>query len=143
MITYRAITTEAISRRGICSGFPQFLSNLPGTSTNRGALSGSLSLILSDADGNLVTLTDANGHATSNGYDLLYELTTKTLPDGTNQESRTYDFAGNLHTLTNFNGYTTTYAYDTLNRLSSRTPDSRTGEPVVSFTYTNTASGPA
>lgn len=91
-----------------------------------------------DPDGNLTALTDANIHTTHNSYDLLYELTTKTLPDGGNTETRTYDTAGNLVSLKHFNGDTTTYGYDPLNRLSSRTPDPSLGEPTVSFTYTLT-----
>jgi RHS repeat-associated protein len=91
-----------------------------------------------DKDGNLSNLTDANGHSTMNAYDLLYNLTTKTLPDGSLTETRTYDTAANLLSLQHFNGKTTTYAYDPLNRLLTRTPDSSYGEPVVSFTYTAT-----
>jgi YD repeat-containing protein len=91
-----------------------------------------------DKDGNLTNLTDANGHSTVKAYDLLYNLKTTTLPDGSLTETRSYDTAGNLLSLQHFNGKTTTYAYDPLNRLLSRTPDSSYGEPVVSFTYTAT-----
>jgi RHS repeat-associated protein len=88
-----------------------------------------------DADGNPITFEDANTHITFDVYDLLSELTTKTLPDGTHTETRTYDNNGNLATITHFNGVSTTYAYDQLNRLLSRaTP----GEATVSFTYTST-----
>jgi RHS repeat-associated protein len=91
-----------------------------------------------DNDGNLTNLTDANGHSTANAYDLLYNLTNKTLPDGSSTETRTYDTAGNLLSLQHFNGKTTTYTYDPLDRLLTRTPDSSYSEPVVSFTYTAT-----
>lgn len=91
-----------------------------------------------DKDGNLTNLTDANGHSTVNAYDLLYNLSTKTLPDGSSTETRTYDTAGNLLSLQHFNGKTTAYSYDPLNRLLTRTPDSSYIEPVVSFTYTTT-----
>jgi RHS repeat-associated protein len=91
-----------------------------------------------DPLGDLSSSTDANSHITLNGYDLLGEITSKKLPDGTLTESRTYDAAGNLKTVTHFNGKTTAYAYDSLNRLLSRTPDSILGEPTVSFTYTAT-----
>lgn len=64
---------------------------------------------------------------------MLSELTSKTLPDGTLTESRTYDSNGNLSTVTHFNGAVTTYTYDALNRLLSR---STPGETAVSFTYT-------
>ena len=82
-----------------------------------------------------ITLEDANQHITASNFDLLGELATKTLPDGTLTENRQYDTNGNLVSLTHFNGVTTTYSYDALNRLLSRiTP----GEPTVSFTYTAT-----
>jgi RHS repeat-associated protein len=88
-----------------------------------------------DANGNPIVLEDANTHTTTNAFDLLNELTTKTLPDQTLKESRTYDNNGNLSTLTHFNGVTTTYTYDQLNRLLAR---STPGEAAVSFTYTPT-----
>ena len=88
--------------------------------------------------GDITGLTDANSHLTENAFDLLSQQVSKTLPDGSLTETRQYDAAGNLTTLTHFNGKTTTYAYDNLNRLLSRTPDSTTGEPTVSFTYTAT-----
>ena len=88
-----------------------------------------------DANGNPIALEDANTHTTMQSFDLLSELTQKTLPDGTLTESRTYDNNGNLSTVTHFNGTTTTYTYDALNRLLSR---STPGEAAVSFTYTST-----
>jgi RHS repeat-associated protein len=85
--------------------------------------------------GDLAGLKDENLHTTQNAFDVLMEPISKTLPDGTLTETRTYDTAGNLATLTHFNGVTTTYTYDALNRLLTRaTP----GEPTVSFTYTAT-----
>jgi RHS repeat-associated protein len=72
---------------------------------------------------------------TSSNFDLLGELTSKILPDGTLTETRQYDQNGNLSSITHFNGVTTTYTYDSLNRLlSSITP----GETAVSHTYTGT-----
>ena len=86
-----------------------------------------------DADGNPIVLTDANSHTTASSFDLLGELTAKTLPDGSQTESRSYDQTGNLLSVTHFNGAISTYTYDTLNQLLSRaTP----GETTVSFTYT-------
>ena len=88
-----------------------------------------------DPLGNPDSLEDASSHQTIQNFNLLSELTGKTLPDGTLTESRTYDSNGNLHTVNHFNGVSTTYIYDQLNRLLSRaTP----GETTVSFTYTNT-----
>ena len=92
-----------------------------------------------DPLGNLASLTDANSHSTQNVFDIFSDITGKTLPDGSLQESRAYDASGNLTQLTHFSGKTTTYAYDALNRLTTRTPDpTLVTEPVVSFTYTAT-----
>jgi RHS repeat-associated protein len=91
-----------------------------------------------DHGGNVISLSDENGHTTRNAFDLLYQPVSKTLPDATLTESRQYDTAGNLASLTHFNGKTTSYTYDALNRLLSKTPDPSTGEPTVSFTYTAT-----
>jgi len=92
-----------------------------------------------DPLGNLASLTDANSHSTQNLFDVFSDITNKTLPDGSLQESRTYDSSGNLTQLTHFSGKTTTYAYDALNRLTTRTPDpTLVTEPVVSYTYTPT-----
>ena len=92
-----------------------------------------------DPLGNLASLTDANSHSTQNVFDVFSDITGKTLPDGSLQESRTYDASGNLTQLTHFSGKTTTYAYDALNRLTTRTPDpTLVSEPVVSYTYTPT-----
>ena len=88
--------------------------------------------------GDVTGLTDANSHLTENAFDLLSQPISKTLPDGSHTETRQYDTGGNLTSLTHFNGKTTTYTYDALNRLLSRTPDTTTGEPTVSFTYTAT-----
>ena len=92
-----------------------------------------------DPLGNLASLTDANSHSTQNVFDVFSDITGKTLPDGSLQESRAYDASGNLTQLTHFSGKTTTYAYDALNRLTTRTPDpTLVTEPVVSYTYTPT-----
>jgi RHS repeat-associated protein len=88
-----------------------------------------------DALGNAITLEDANTHTTQQNFDLLGDLTGKTLPDASLSESRQYDNNGNLTSMTQFNGAVTTYTYDNLNRLLSR---STPNEPTVSFTYTAT-----
>jgi YD repeat-containing protein len=46
-----------------------------------------------------------------------------------------YDLAGNLTSYRDFDGNTTAYQYDLQNRLLLKTPDSRLGEPGVSFGY--------
>ncbi len=91
--------------------------------------------LASRTDANPITLQDANRHTTTNSFDLLGEITGKTLPDGNLTETRHYDQNGNLTSLTHFNGVTTTYTYDNLNRLLSRTTPN---EAPVSFTYTPT-----
>ena len=102
--------------------------NSPNTSANT-------TVVGYDADGNPITLEDANLHTTVSSFDLLGEITAKTLPDATHTETRQYDQNGNLTSLTHFNGVTTTYIYDNLNRLLSRATQ---GEAAVSFTYTST-----
>ncbi len=88
-----------------------------------------------DPLGNAIALEDAKTHSTLQSFDLLSELTTKKLPDGTLTETRTYDSNGNLASVTHFNSTTTTYSYDQLNRLTQRaTP----GETTVNYTYTQT-----
>jgi RHS repeat-associated protein len=102
--------------------------NSPNTSNNTNAYG-------YDPDGNLTGISDENNHITQMTFDQLYQLSGKTLPDGSLTETRSYDPAGNLLSLTHFNGVTTAYTYDSLNRLLTRaTP----GETTVSFTYTAT-----
>jgi RHS repeat-associated protein len=91
-----------------------------------------------DGLGDLAQLADENGHTTVNAFNVLSELTQKTLPDTTSIEKRTYDPAGNLYQLTHFDGTTTTYTYDALNRLTGRSSNSPNAESAVSFTYTPT-----
>ena len=66
--------------------------NSPNTSANT-------TVVGYDADGNPITLEDANTHSTASSFDLLGELTGKTLPDGSLTETRNYDTAGNLTSL--------------------------------------------
>jgi RHS repeat-associated protein len=88
-----------------------------------------------DPLGNMTGMTDERGDKTSNLFNVLSQLISTTLPDGSLIETRQYDAAGNLISLTHFNGKTTTYVYDALNRLLTQvTP----GEPTISFTYTPT-----
>jgi RHS repeat-associated protein len=81
---------------------------------------------------------DANSHTTASGFDLLNELLSTTLPDGSVTDTRTYDPAGNLLGLFDFNGKNTTFQYDPLNRLTARIPDANSGDVAESFTYTAT-----
>jgi RHS repeat-associated protein len=91
-----------------------------------------------DGAGRLTSVTDANGHTTLSGFDLLSRLISRTLPAGGASEAKSYDVLGNLLTETDLNGRTTNYSYDTLERLLSITPDAGLSEPAVSFTYTAT-----
>lgn len=73
-----------------------------------------------DGDGNLVSYTDAEGHATSYSYDPDNELTAVTRPDGTTLRS-SYDAAGNLTSQADGAGRTTSYGYNPLEQLTSAT----------------------
>jgi RHS repeat-associated protein len=73
-----------------------------------------------DGDGNQATVTDAAGNVTDYSYNGDNELTKVTQPDGTTQ-SRTYDADGNLIGKTDAAGNATHYAYDALNRVVSMT----------------------
>jgi len=80
-----------------------------------------------DDDGNISSITDANG-TTSYAYDSLYRLTQVTYPGGAS-ETYTYDAGGNR-----LSRGATTYTYDSANRLVSSTADGGT-------TYTYDANG--
>lgn len=66
----------------------------------------------------LQTLTDANGHTTTFGYDTIGRPTSVT--NALNQSASTaYDKQGNPTSITTKNGQTITLAYDSLNRLGA------------------------
>jgi YD repeat-containing protein len=86
-----------------------------------------------DAEDNLTSITDANGHTTSFAYNARGWVTETTFPSSL-IESYNYDAVGYLTSKTDRKGQTITYAYDALNRhrLTSKAyPDSST----VSYTY--------
>ena len=89
-----------------------------------------------DATRNLIAVTDANLVPQAFQYDRLNRLTRRTVAG--RSETLTYDAAGNQATKRDYNGRLTAYTYDVLDRLLSRRPDPVLGEPVVSFTYTQT-----
>lgn len=75
-----------------------------------------------DGDGNVVSSTDGEGHATTFTYDDADRLTTTTRPDSTTL-GRTYYDDGTVHTQTDGGGNTTTFTYDPLGRvLAESTP---------------------
>ena len=85
----------------------------------------------------LTSVTDANGHTTSFGYNARDLRTSQTLPLG-QTETTVYDAVGNAARITDFNGKTTTYHYDALNRLDTITPDASLNQPSILFTFTPT-----
>jgi YD repeat-containing protein len=84
-----------------------------------------------DRVGNLLRLTDPNGHATRFAYDGLNRLLARTDPEG-HTITFSYDRVGNLLRRVDARGFPTAYAYDALNRLISAT-DPLGG--VTRFTY--------
>ncbi|MGB9118157.1 hypothetical protein [Bradyrhizobium sp.] len=88
-------------------------------------------------DGLLVSLTDANNHATSFAYDGFDRLAITTYPpDGTNTQTTevlTYDADSNVTTRQTRAGQTISFVYDTLNRLETKTPPSPA--TAVNFAY--------
>ena len=76
-----------------------------------------------DADNNVTSTTDRNGHATTYSYDTLDRRVSMTDALG-NTTVTTYDPGGNVIGLTDANGHTTGYSYDGLNRCITETyPD--------------------
>ena len=66
----------------------------------------------------MITLTDANGHATNYTYDSNNRVWTQTNAM-TFTTTFTYDPAGNIATRKDANGQTTNYTYDAFNRLTN------------------------
>jgi len=84
-----------------------------------------------DAAGNLISITDQEGHVTAMKYDSRNRLVEVTNPAGA-KVLRAYDVRGNLIFLTNPNGETVQYEYDRNNRLTGETlPNGR----KTSYTY--------
>ncbi|PTQ66540.1 RHS repeat-associated protein [Nitrosomonas oligotropha] len=84
---------------------------------------GSLTQLVHDAIGNLVSHTDANNHVTTNDFNALNQLT-QTIDALTNPTNYSYDKQDNIVTVQSPNNGTTTYAYDDLGNLVSEiSPD--------------------
>jgi RHS repeat-associated protein len=73
-----------------------------------------------DADGNLITVTDPNGHWTNYRFDLAEEVTYVTRFDGSIQQT-VYDLDGNILKLIDGRNQATVNAYDQQNRKVSVT----------------------
>ena len=74
-----------------------------------------------DANGNLLTLTDALNHASSFTYDSVVNKITSLTDPLNHQAQLTYDSKGNLLTSTDQNNETTTYAYNAFGLLTDIT----------------------
>jgi RHS repeat-associated protein len=92
----------------------------------------SVSTLTYDADGNRITMQDADGHTTTYTYNALNELIAVTDAVG-DTTSYGYDADGNQTTVTDGLGHTTTYAYDARDRLVSETDPS--GGGTTTYTY--------
>ena len=76
--------------------------------------------------GNLETLTDPNGNATSYEYDDIGRLLKEIFPDNTSV-LYAYDKVNNITSKTKNNGDVISYSYDALSRLTTKTfPDNKT-----------------
>ena len=91
-------------------------------------------------NGQLASVTNANGHTVGFAYDGFDRLATTTYPrpcpapcPGPTTETLTYDADSNVLTAKDRAGDVTSFAYDSLNRLVTLTPPN--GEPVVSYRY--------
>lgn len=73
-----------------------------------------------DPHGNVLTDTDANGHAATYQYDAFGNQTMSTDALG-NITTMTYDAVGNMVTRTDANGHTASLQYDGMNRLTKKT----------------------
>jgi RHS repeat-associated protein len=81
-------------------------------------------------DGQVGSMTDANGNATSFLYDGFNRLSTATYPGGST-ETATYDANANVLTRKTRANQAITFTYDTLGRLSTKSPPS----PAATATY--------
>ena len=72
-----------------------------------------------DLNGNVLTVTDSNGHLTSNTYDALNRLLS-TQDGALDTVQYNYDEIGNKTAVVDGNGHATNFTYDGLNRLLSQ-----------------------
>ncbi len=91
-----------------------------------------------DAEDNLISRTDPNGHVTNYSYDGAARQTSTTLNGATT--SYGYDVAGNVTTITDPDGRKTTYTLDALNR-PTKTVYTQSGQTSITVTQTYDALG--
>jgi len=84
-----------------------------------------------DANGNLLSVTDARSNATTYTYDNMDRLATRVDPL-TRSESCRYDLAGNMTQFTDRKSQATAYTYDALNR---RTGVTYADASTTTYTY--------
>jgi RHS repeat-associated protein len=94
-----------------------------------------------DIHGNLTTVTDPNGNATSYICDDFGRLISQTSPV-TGVTSYAYDAAGNLTSTTDGNGATTARTYDSLSRVVSAVSSCSSSTEMVAWSYDDAAAGP-
>lgn len=98
-----------------------------------------------DSYGNQTKMTDANGHATSTGYDpLSHTYPVSTTNAKTQASNRTYDVGtGNLLTKTDLNGNPTSYSYDVFGRITKEVqPYDSSSFPTMTYQYFTDGTAP-
>lgn len=101
--------------------------------TSEGALT--IAQYTYDSEGNILSVTDTNGNASSYTYDLIGRLSSVTDPLG-NTTTYTYDKNSNLTSITDAELNINTYQYDGLNRLTTVIQPQVDGEnPTTRYTY--------
>ena len=86
-----------------------------------------------DADGNLLTATDGDGHTTTYTYNALNEQTVGRPTPTATPPAYTYDGDGRVLTVTDGLGHTTTYTYDAMGDVLTETQPS--GGGTTTYTY--------
>jgi RHS repeat-associated protein len=102
-----------------------------------GSVDASTETSLQKANGQVATVTDANGNVTSYGYDGFDRLWTTTYPGGS-YEQLGYDANGNVVSRRLRDGQMLSYHYDALNRRTyDDNPNTNVAEVDVGYSYDN------